>query len=101
MYIVQGFLGRSRSVQADVNSSTGDVSRSYRWSATDLWAEEISRDLLRFGFLIFSGYWRTRLSSDFGEFVLAGRAGFSLRISEIDKSYRTKICVSCVLMIHL
>jgi hypothetical protein len=100
MYIVQGFLGRSRSVH-DVNNSTGDVNRSYRWSATDLWAEEISRDLLRFGFLIFSGYWRTRLSSYFGEIVLAGRVGFSLRISEIDKVTEHKICVSCVLMIHL
>jgi hypothetical protein len=50
----------------------------------------------------FSGYWRTRLSSsDFGGFVLAGRAGFSLRISEIDKVTEQKFCVSCVLMIHL
>jgi hypothetical protein len=30
-------------------------------------------------FADFSGYWRTRLSSDFGEFVLAGRAGFALK----------------------
>jgi hypothetical protein len=31
---------------------TGDVNRLYRWSTTDLWAEDISRILLRFGFLI-------------------------------------------------
>jgi hypothetical protein len=31
---------------------TGDIIRSYRWSATDLWAEEVSSKLLRFGFLI-------------------------------------------------
>jgi hypothetical protein len=31
---------------------TGDLNRLYRWSATDLWEENISRILLRFGFLI-------------------------------------------------
>jgi hypothetical protein len=31
---------------------TGDISRSYRWSATNLWVEDISRIVLRFGFLI-------------------------------------------------
>jgi hypothetical protein len=31
---------------------TGDVSRPYRWSTIDLWVEEISIILLRFGFLI-------------------------------------------------
>jgi hypothetical protein len=37
------------------------------------------------------------LSSDFGDFVLAGRVGFALRISEIDKSYRTEnLCLICV-----
>jgi hypothetical protein len=46
-------------------------------------------------------YWRTRLSSDFGETVLAGGVGFALRISEIDKVTKQKFCVSCVLMIHL
>jgi hypothetical protein len=56
----------------------------YKWFATYLWAEETSRDLLRFGFLFFC-YWRTRLSSDFGEFVLDGRVGFSLIIFELDK----------------
>jgi hypothetical protein len=30
-----------------------DGSRPYRWSATDLWAKEISKDLLRFGLFIF------------------------------------------------
>jgi hypothetical protein len=53
VYIHTSFLGRSRFVQADINNNTGDVNRPYRWSATDLWVEEISRDLLRFGFLIF------------------------------------------------
>jgi hypothetical protein len=51
--------------------------------------------------LIFCGFGRTRLSSDFGEFVLVGRVGFSLRISEIDKVTEHKFCVSYVLMIHL
>jgi hypothetical protein len=46
-------------------------------------------------------YWRTRLSSDFGEIVLAGRVGFSLKISKFDKVTKHKFCVSCVLMIHL
>jgi hypothetical protein len=32
---------------------SGDISRLYKWSATYFWVEEISRDLLRFGFLIF------------------------------------------------
>ena len=41
-------------------------------------------------FFNFSGYWRTRLSSNFGEIVLAGRAGFALRISEIDKVIEQK-----------
>jgi hypothetical protein len=51
-YIRTGFLGRTRSVQADVRNSAGDLNKPYRRSETDLWAEEISRDLLRFGFLI-------------------------------------------------
>jgi hypothetical protein len=50
--VVQGFLGSGRSVQDDVNSSVGDLSRSYRWSAAYLWAEKVSKYLLRFGFLI-------------------------------------------------
>jgi hypothetical protein len=70
-YIRIRFLGRSRSVHADISNSTCDVNKLYRWSATDLWAEKISRDLLRFGFLIFIiiGQ-RTRLSSDFGEICI-------------------------------
>jgi hypothetical protein len=36
-----------------------------------------------------------------GEIVLAGRVGFALRFSEFDKVYKTEICVSVVLMIHL
>jgi hypothetical protein len=80
-----------------------DVSRrcNHQQSATNLWAKETSRDLLRFGFPIFSGFWRTRLSSDFGEIVLAGRVGFALKISEINKVTKHKFCVSCVLMVHL
>jgi hypothetical protein len=31
---------------------TSDVIRSYRWSGSNLWAEEVSSKLLRFGFLI-------------------------------------------------
>jgi hypothetical protein len=43
-----------------------------------------------------SNYWRTRLSSDFGGFVLAGRVGFSLKISEIDKVTKHKfLCLIC------
>jgi hypothetical protein len=37
----------------------------------------------------------------FGQSVLTRRAGFALRFSEFDKVYRTEICVSVVLMIHL
>jgi hypothetical protein len=33
----------------------------------------------------FSGFWKTRLSSYFGEIVLVGRVGFALGIFEIDK----------------
>jgi hypothetical protein len=53
------------------------------------------------------GYWRTRLSSDFGGFVLVGRVGFSLRISEINKvtehKFVSHICVddsSLILLFH-
>jgi hypothetical protein len=31
---------------------TCDVNKSYKWSTTDSWTEDISRILLRFGFLI-------------------------------------------------
>jgi hypothetical protein len=62
---------------------------------------EISRDLLRFGFLIFMVIGGQGCPHIFGEFVLVGRVGFSLRISEIDKVTEHKFCVSCVLMIHL
>jgi hypothetical protein len=51
------------------------------------------------------GYWRTRLSSDFGGFVLVGRVGFSLKISEINKVTKHKfvshICVDDSSMILL
>jgi hypothetical protein len=40
------------------------------------------------------GYWRTRLSSYFGGFVLTGRDRFSLNISEINKVIKHKFCVS-------
>jgi hypothetical protein len=55
---VQDLLGRGRSYKL----TSSDLSRSYKWSATYLWTEEISIILLRFGFLFV--YWRTRLSSD-------------------------------------
>jgi hypothetical protein len=51
--------------------------------------------------LIFCGFGRTRLSSNFGGFVLAGRASFSLGISKFNKVTEQKFCVSCALMIHL
>jgi hypothetical protein len=51
--------------------------------------------------MIFHGFGRTRLSSHFGEFLLVGRASFSLRIFEIDKIIEQKLCVSYVLMIDL
>jgi hypothetical protein len=72
----------------------------YKWPATDLWGEETFRDLLRFVFCFF-GFERARLSSDFGEIVLAFRVGFSLGISEFDKVIEQKYCVSCVLITHL
>jgi hypothetical protein len=56
---------------------------------------------LRFGFADFSVVEGQGCPQNFGEFVLARRAGFALRISEIDKVTEQKICVSCVLMIHL
>jgi hypothetical protein len=55
-----------------------------------LWEDETSKDLMRFGFLIFCSLGRTRLSSDFGEIVLVERVGFSLRISEFDKVTKYK-----------
>jgi hypothetical protein len=33
-------------------SASGDLNKLYRWFAIDLWAKEISRILLRFGFLV-------------------------------------------------
>jgi hypothetical protein len=43
----------STTIQSDMNNNIGDVDMSYMWSATNLWEEGISRDLLRFDFLIF------------------------------------------------
>jgi hypothetical protein len=51
--------------------------------------------------LIFCGFKRISFVLKFGKFVLAGRFGFALRISEFDNIIEQKICVSCVLMIHL
>jgi hypothetical protein len=86
-------------VGADPYMMTFDINKLYRWSIVDLWAGDISRDLLRFGFLICmviggQGFqilvklcWlRGRvLSSDLVIFVLVGGAGFALGISEFDK----------------
>jgi hypothetical protein len=50
-------------------------------------------------------YWRKRLSSYFGGFVLARRAGFSLRIYEINKvtehKFVSHICVDDSSLIFL
>jgi hypothetical protein len=51
--------------------------------------------------MIFYGFGRTNLSSNFGEFVLAERVSFSLIIYEIDKVTEHRIFVSYVLMIQL
>jgi hypothetical protein len=40
---------------------TGDISRSYKWSITDLCAEEIPMDIVEVCFYDLYGYWRTRL----------------------------------------
>jgi hypothetical protein len=42
---------------------TGDVNRLYRWSATYLWVEDISKDILEVWFSDLYGYWRTRFFS--------------------------------------
>jgi hypothetical protein len=75
---------------------TGDVNR---WSA-DLWAEDISKDSLRIGFLfcmVIGGQGCPQIlvklyslrgqvvSSNSVIFVLVGRDGFALRISEFEK----------------
>jgi hypothetical protein len=39
--------------------------------------------LFKFGFFDLNGYWRARLSSSFGEIVLAKRTGFVLRFGDI------------------
>jgi hypothetical protein len=70
------------SVHDDISSSTGDVNNTYMWFTTDLWAEEISMDLLMFGFLVIGGQGCSQI---FGRFVLVGRAGFALKISKFDK----------------
>jgi hypothetical protein len=58
---------------------------SYKCSATDLWEEDISSDLLRFGFLIFCVIGGQGCPHTFGRFVLDTRVGFSLRIYELNK----------------
>jgi hypothetical protein len=50
-----------------------------------LWEEEISRDLLRFGFLIFCVIGGQGCPLTFGGFLLARRASFVLRIYEVSK----------------
>jgi hypothetical protein len=50
---VQIFLGKRESIHDGINNNICDANRPYRWSATNLWEEEISMDLLGFGFLIF------------------------------------------------
>jgi hypothetical protein len=66
------------------------------WQLSRFAGKRISEYFAEFGFADFSGYWKTRLSSDFGEFVWARKAGFSLRIFEIGKSYRAKNwCLMC------
>jgi len=64
---------------------TSDINRPYRWFVVDLWVEEISRDIFEVWSSDLYGYWRTRLSSYFGGFVLVGRAVFSLRISKVNR----------------
>jgi hypothetical protein len=43
---------------------------------------------LRFGFSDFYGYWRTWLSSVFGEIVLAEMMGFVLRFGDICNGWK-------------
>jgi hypothetical protein len=79
---------------------TGDVVRSYRWSATDLWAEEVSSKFLRFGFLIYMVIGgkgcpqilaifvldeKARFSSDSVILYWLGGMVFPLKISKVNK----------------
>jgi hypothetical protein len=43
--------------------TTGDLNMLYRWSAADLWEENISRRFVEVWFSDLYGYWRTRLFS--------------------------------------
>jgi hypothetical protein len=85
VHLYKVFLGRCRSVQVDVISNTYDVIKSYRWFVADLWPKEISKDLLRFGFLIFLVIRRQVCPLIFGGFVLVGRVVFFLGIYELIK----------------
>ena len=60
------------------------------WSTIDFWVEEISRDIVEVWFSDLYGYWRTRLSLDFDDIVLAGRAGFALKIFDVNKITKLK-----------
>jgi hypothetical protein len=53
------------------------------WYAVDLWEEYISRDIYKVWVYVLYGYWRTRLSLDFGEIVLAKRTSFFLIFGDI------------------
>jgi hypothetical protein len=78
------------------------------WSTRDLWAEDIFRILLRFGFLFV--YWTTRFSSDLVilrglvmslDLVTLRGLVLVLGFGELDKVTEQKYHVSCVLMINL
>jgi hypothetical protein len=60
-----------------------EMSKMYRWFVAYLWEENISRDFMRFSFSNLYCYWRTRLSSGFGEIRLAEKMGFFLIFGDI------------------
>ena len=54
----------------DPYKSIGDITRLYMWSTIDSWVEDISRDIVEVWFSDLYGYWKTRLSSNFGDICI-------------------------------
>jgi hypothetical protein len=64
-------------------------------------AEQICKQIflgifVEYNFADFTVFEEDKVVLNFGQSVLTRRAGFALRFSELDKIYRTEICLSCV-----
>jgi hypothetical protein len=89
-------------IWAGTASRTGLRQQAVQWQQPSRFAVRLFPGIFaEYNFADFIVFEEDKVVLNFDQSVLTKRAGFALRFSEFNKDYRTKICVSVVLVIHL